>query len=70
MSDDLRHLSGIHKAIANDVWDRDYQIVWCEQCGRIQKVDPAHCLAHGWPECCGYTMPFGELPAATTRRNP
>jgi hypothetical protein len=31
-------------------------LVWCRTCGREQRVDPARCLQHGWPECCGYTM--------------
>ena len=30
--------------------------VWCKTCGRSEKVDSAHCLKKGWPECCGYTM--------------
>ena len=30
--------------------------VWCRRCGRSEKVNPAKCLAHGWPKCCGETM--------------
>lgn len=30
--------------------------VWCTECGSTQKVNAAHCLATGWPKCCGYTM--------------
>jgi hypothetical protein len=30
--------------------------VKCKMCGRIQKVDAAGCLRHGWPKCCGLTM--------------
>jgi hypothetical protein len=30
--------------------------VWCTVCGRMERVDAAHCLRHGWPKCCGYTM--------------
>ena len=30
--------------------------VWCRTCGSSKKVDPAYCLQHGWPKCCGYTM--------------
>ena len=31
---------------------------WCRTRGANQRVDPAYCLAHGWPKCekCGYTM--------------
>ena len=30
--------------------------VWCRRCSATQAVDPAHCLQHGWPKCCGATM--------------
>jgi hypothetical protein len=30
--------------------------VKCRHCGTTQAVDPAHCLRHGWPKCCGATM--------------
>lgn len=30
--------------------------VWCLTCGAFRKVNSAHCLANGWPECCGQTM--------------
>ena len=30
--------------------------VWCLRCGRTRRVDPAQCLAAGWPRCCGETM--------------
>lgn len=30
--------------------------VWCRKCGAMRKVDPAKCLANGWPKCCGETM--------------
>ncbi len=30
--------------------------VKCETCGKVQMVNGADCLAHGWPECHGYTM--------------
>ena len=30
--------------------------VWCLECGATREVDPAHCLAHGWPRCCNRTM--------------
>jgi len=31
-------------------------VVWCKACGRSQRVDPARCLRHGWPECHGEAM--------------
>lgn len=31
-------------------------VVRCDKCGKEQSVDPAHCLRHGWPLCCGATM--------------
>lgn len=31
-------------------------LVRCDECGKEQTVDPAHCLRHGWPKCCGRTM--------------
>ena len=30
--------------------------VWCLECGATREVDPAHCVAHGWPRCCNRTM--------------
>lgn len=42
--------------IANDIPQIRRGLVWCTQCGRSQRVDGAHCLLHGWPKCCGYTM--------------
>lgn len=33
--------------------------VTCPICGRIEDVDPEHCLKHGWPMCCGHTMHLG-----------
>lgn len=30
--------------------------VWCCTCGRMERVDGADALRHGWPKCCGYTM--------------
>jgi len=30
--------------------------VWCRHCSHSQRVDSAHCLRHGWPKHCGYTM--------------
>lgn len=31
-------------------------VVWCVQCGATLRVDPARCLATGWPMCHGQTM--------------
>jgi hypothetical protein len=31
-------------------------MVWCTECGRSKRVDPAQCFRAGWPKCCGYTM--------------
>ena len=49
-------LSGIHAKIAKDA--NLPNEVWCRTCGARQEIDPAYCLAHGWPKCekCGYTM--------------
>jgi Zn finger protein HypA/HybF involved in hydrogenase expression len=30
--------------------------VWCKKCGQTQKINTAHCLRCGFPECCGETM--------------
>ena len=40
--------------------------VWCRTCGSTRKVDPAQCLQHGWPRCCGYTMAIDALPEPNT----
>ena len=31
-------------------------MVWCQECGRSQKVNSSEALRSGWPKCCGYTM--------------
>ena len=31
-------------------------LVTCDTCGTEERVEFAHCLRHGWPICCGYTM--------------
>lgn len=36
--------------------------VHCTACGAQEDVNPAYCLAHGWPKCCGLTMRLGPLP--------
>mgnify|MGYP006318021283 FL=1 len=30
--------------------------VWCTSCCRMQRVDGALAMSHGWPKCCGSTM--------------
>ena len=35
-------------------------VVWCRACGRSLGVNPAHCLRHGWPKCCGATMTIDQ----------
>lgn len=45
----------MHEKIAEDAGIKTAR-VWCDKCGREQAVDGAHCLKHGWPECCGHTM--------------
>lgn len=54
--DVLRRVSGIHAEIVADVPALQGGQVWCRSCGATLKVDSAHCLAHGWPKCCGQTM--------------
>lgn len=43
-------------------------VVWCHTCGRTQRVDPVHCLQHGWPKCCGSTMSIDSPAERRTRR--
>ena len=38
----------------------DPQRVWCRICVRSELVDPAECLANGWPKCHGQTMTIDE----------
>jgi len=56
MRDLIARLTGLHDKIADAVPQIKRGQVWCHQCGATRKVDGAHCLAHGWPKCCGYTM--------------
>lgn len=52
-----KRLYGIHRRIVDDALGALKRgKVWCRECGQTQQVDSAHCLAHGWPQCCGYTM--------------
>ena len=48
--------SGLHGTIAKSHPKLERGRVWCTECGRSQAVNPAECLRHGWPKCCGYTM--------------
>ena len=34
--------------------------VSCRECGRVELVDAAQCLRHGWPKCCGKTMGLNQ----------
>lgn len=52
----LKNLIGIHQKIVDDVPALKKGVVYCHVCMREQKVNPAHCLAHGWPKCCQTTM--------------
>jgi hypothetical protein len=40
--------------------------VQCKTCGKSESVDFAHCLQHGWPECCGKTMTLLDTTADVT----
>ena len=31
-------------------------MVWCDRCGRSEKVNSGEAFRKGWPECCGHTM--------------
>ncbi|MGB3478361.1 MAG: hypothetical protein WBB67_04290 [bacterium] len=46
----------IHELLAKSHSSIERGRVWCKKCGRSVKIDPAYCLQHGWPECCGVTM--------------
>jgi len=46
----------LHQTLADSHPKLQRGQVWCKTCGRAEKVDSAHCLAHGWPKCCGQTM--------------
>ena len=52
----------LYRDMASGMPDR----VTCRQCGASQTVDPAECLRHGWPKCCGATM---SLPGFTMTKN-
>lgn len=46
----------IHDSIAQAVPQIARGKVWCVACKRMQHVDGADALRHGWPQCCGATM--------------
>lgn len=49
-------MADIHDSIAKAVPQIERGKVWCIACGRVQRVDGADALRHGWPKCCGATM--------------
>jgi hypothetical protein len=51
----LSRLSGLHDRMAEEAGIKRATVI-CATCGRSASVDGAHCLRHGWPKCCGYTM--------------
>ena len=57
---DLARLKTLHKKIAEDA--KLPPVVHCRRCGAELGVDPAECLAHGWPVCCHETMALGMRP--------
>lgn len=58
----LKALANIHETIAASDPALARGEVWCKTCGRIEKVDSAECLRHGWPKCHGATMSLGRPP--------
>lgn len=69
MSDHAKNLAksvasgSLHRSLANSSPDLAAGLVYCRTCGRVRRVDSAHCLRHGWPKCCGYTMTLGSAEA-------
>ena len=49
-----------HRAVAKDAGIEKPHVV-CRECGAERVVDGGHCLANGWPECCGCTMHLEKL---------
>ena len=43
----IKGFMNIHKEIVADVPALKRNRVWCIECGRSQRVDSAHCMAHG-----------------------
>ena len=52
----LAKLGTIHETIAQSDPKLARGQVWCLTCGRTERINAAHCLAHGWPKCCDHTM--------------
>ena len=52
----VRNGARIHNTIVDQVPKLARGQVWCVKCGATRKVDSAHCMEHGWPQCCGETM--------------
>lgn len=48
----LPNVNAVYRDMAEGMSDQ----VTCRRCGATRKVDPAECLRHGWPKCCGATM--------------
>ena len=44
------------KALVDSHQNLKRGLVWCRYCQRVQSVNAADRLQHGWPKCCGYTM--------------
>ena len=40
--------------------------VECRKCGAKMDVGFSHCLANGWPVCCGETMVLKTKPSQKT----
>ena len=57
----MTNVRNLHSSIANDVWGAGNKLVTCRICGNQEEINPAYCLAHGWPKCCGYTMTIDKI---------
>lgn len=51
----INKVKNIHQSVAQEVFP-NISKVYCKTYKNELEVDPAYCLAHGWPKCCGYTM--------------
>lgn len=60
MTEAIARTDGLYRKMADSDPALRAGIVHCCKCGQEQRVDSAHCLAHGWPTCCGYTMSLGR----------
>lgn len=62
----------IHDSIAQAVPQIARGKVWCIACRRVQLVDGADALRHGWPKCCGSTMTIDspQWRAAHSKKTP